>query len=180
MAKRVSRSEVGNTLVGRILSFERVRGYGFIRTIEDEDIFFSSYDVPKNIWNRISVGDYVKFVVGANVNADKPVVAKNLTITKKMPRHLSIVMPNCEELEIRHIYQLGRKTLIEDGYKELYPDDPDEIFDYIFIRTPKKTFVFNRYGSPVVIDGEVDVDEFYLYLTDLLIKYDINRDYESF
>ena len=179
MAKRVSWFQIGTSMAGRILTFDRMKGYGFIRTSENEDIFFSSYDVPKNIWKKISVGDYVEFIVGDNKNIKKPVIARNATIVKKMPRHLSIVMPNHEELEVRHINQFGKKTLIEDGYKKLYPNYPDESFEYVFIRTSDRSLTFNQSGSPVVIDGETDVGEFYQYLTDLLIKYEIDKDYES-
>ena len=179
MAKRVSKSQIGDTMTGRMLSFERVRGYGFIRTSTNQDIFLSSYGVPRNIWKKISVGDYLEFVVGINEKNDK-VVATNVTIIKKMPRLFSILLPSGEELEVRHIYQFGRGSLIKDGYKSLYPDYPYETFDYVFIKTSERTYVFNQHGSPVVIDGETDVDEFYLYLTNLLTEYDIDQDYESF
>ena len=180
MAKRVPPSQFGNTLTGRILSFDRLRGYGFIRTSTSEDILFSSYDVPSCVWKRISVGDYVEFVVGKNEETHNLVVATNTTIIKKMPRDLTITMPNHEELEVRHIYQYGKNSLAKEGYKELYPDTPDKSFDYVFIKTARSVYTFNRYGSPVVVDGETDVDEFYAYLTDLLMKYDLDRDYESF
>ena len=180
MAKRVSSNDIGKTMFGRILPFERVRGYAFIRTSTNEDIFLSSYEVPKNVWKTLCVGDYVKFVVGENVNAKKPVVAKNATIIKKMPRHLSITLSTGEELEVRHIYHFGRNSLVRDGYMNLYPDYPHDSFDYVFIKTSEKIFVFNQFGSPVIIDGETDVDEFYLYLTDTLIEYHIEKDYESF
>ena len=180
MAKRVSRFQIGGLMTGRILSFDRLKGYGFIRTADNEDILFSSYDVPKNIWKRISVGDYVKFVVGSNDDTNNPVVATNTTIIKKMPRHLTIIMPNHENLEVRHIYQFGRNSLLKDGYKEVYPDYPSESFDYVFIKTSERTFTFNNHGSPIVIDGEISVDGFYKYLSNLLIDYDIDRDYESF
>jgi cold shock CspA family protein len=180
MGKRVSKLQIGKTMTGRIMTFDRMKGYGFIRTPTSEDIFLSSYDVSRNVWKKISVGDYVEFVVGENVDASKPVVAKNTTIIKKMPRCLSIKMPNNEELEVRYINQFGKKTLIEDGYRELYPDYPNKSFRYLYIKIPGKSFVFNQYGSPVIIDGETDVDEFYNFLTDLLIRYDIDRDYESF
>ena len=180
MAKRVSWSEVGNTLVGRILSFERVRGYGFIRTQSGEDIFLSSYDVPNCVWKRISVGDYVEFTVGKNEKLGSPIIATSTTIIKKMPRDLAIKLPNGEELKIRYICQYGKKSLIKDGFKDLYPDYADDSFDYVCIKTSRESFMFNRYGSPIVVDGETDVDEFYRSLTNLLLDYDIDRDYESF
>ena len=181
MAKRVSKYEIGETLVGRVLFFDRMKGYGFIRTSTGEDIFLSSYYVSKSFWKRISVGDYVQFVVGKNEhNPNNPVLATEVTITRKMPRRLCITMPNHERLEVKCIYQFGKKSLIDDGYKEPYPDYPDESFDYVFIKTPERTFVFNQYGSPVIIDGEADVDEFYQYLTDTLVKYDIDQTFESF
>lgn len=178
MAKRVSKSQIGKTKVGRVLSFDRLKGYGFIRTSEGEDIFFSSYDVPNNIWKRISIGDYVEFIVGENsVNPVKPVVAKRLNIIKKMPRQLSVTMPNGEELMVRYISRFEKGSLIKDGYRKLYPDYPTESFDYVFVKTLEKVYVFNRHDSPVIIDGETDVDDFYRYLCDLLIDYDISRDY---
>ena len=180
MAKRVTKSQLGNVMVGRILSFDRLRGYGFIRTSTGEDILLSSYDVSKRVWNKICIGDYARFVVGEKEGKHNSIVAINTTIIKKMPSHLTITLPNYEELGIRYIYQYGKHSLVREGYKELYPECPNEYFDYVFIKTPRKTYTFNRYGSPVVVDGETDVDEFYRYLSNLLIKYDIDRDYESF
>ena len=153
------------------------KGYGFIRTSTGEDILFSSYDIPKNVWKKISVGDYVEFTVGENKNTSNFVVAKNAIITKKMPRQLAITMPNHDKLEVRHIYQYGRNSLLKDGYGDFYPDYAPESFDYVFVKTSKRTFMFNRCGSPVVFDGEADIDNFYEYLVDLLLKYDICRDY---
>lgn len=179
MAKRISETQIGKTMVGRILSFDRIRGYGFIRASTEEDIFLSSYYVPKNVWKKLSVGDYVEFVVSRNGDTNH-VMAGNTTITKKMPKELSITLPDHGTLATRHIYQFGKGSLIKEGYGELYPNYPVESFDYVFIRTAKRSFVFNRNGSPVIIDGETDVEEFYQYLTDLLTKYDIDRNYESF
>lgn len=180
MAKRVPRSQLGSILVGRIVSFDRLKGYGFIRTLTGEDILLSSYDMPECIWKKICVGDYVRFLVSQSEKVKSSIVATGTTIIKKMPSHLTITLPNYEKLEIRHIYQYARTSLAKDGYKELYPGFSDQSFEYIFIKTPKRTYVFNHYGSPVVIDGETDVDEFYAYLNDLLVEYDIDRDYESF
>ena len=177
MAKRVSKSQIGKTMVGRILSFERLRGYGFIRTSTGEDIFLSSYDVPNCVWRRICVGDYVEFVVGNRSGNSYPVVATHTTVTKKMPKYLSIMMPNQEELEVRHICQYGKDSLLKGGYGELYPDYPAESFDYVFVKTSRRSFTFSRPGSPIVFDGETDIDSFYHHLTDVLMKYDIERDY---
>ena len=168
-------------MVGRILSFDRMKGYGFIRTSNEEDIFLSSYYVTRGTWKRISVGDYVQFVVGRNeFNPKNLVIATDVIVTKKMPRHLPILMPNHEELEVRHIYQFGKQSLAKDGYRELFPNHPARSFTYVFIKTPDRSFLFNKIGSPVVIDGETDVNGYFLYLMDLLVKYDIDRDYESF
>lgn len=181
MVKRVPKSQFGNTLVGRILSFDRSLGYGFIRTSTGEDILLSSYSISNHVWKKICVGDYVRFVVGRkNDEIKNSITATDITITKKMPHHLTIRLPNHEELEVRHICQFGKDSLVREGYKELYPGYSDESFDYVFIRTPRKIYTFNRYGSPVIVNGEADVDELYDYLADLLIKYDFDRDYEPF
>ena len=179
MARRVSKLQIGNIMEGRILSFDRLKGYGFIRTSTDKDILFSSYSMPKNVWKKISVGDYVEFVVEKGGGAGNSVVAKHTTIIKKMPRQLSIVLPNHEELEVRHIYKFGRNSLLKDGYGKIYPDYQAESFDYVFVRTSDRTFTFNQYGSPIILDGEVNVKTFYEKLVDLLVKYDIRRDYEA-
>ena len=167
MAKRFPTSREGETMVGRILSLNRLKGHGIIRTMEDEDIFLSSYYVPRNAWSKISVGDYVQFVVSCR-KANRT-VAKDVTIVKKMPRRLSIVLPNQETLEVRHIYKYGKSSLLEEGYGEIYPNYPPESFDYVYIETARKNWVFNQINSPIIIDGETDIDAFYNYLTDLLL-----------
>ena len=180
LAERVSKSKVGETMVGRVLSFDTVKGYGFIRTSTGEDIFLSSYEISKREWKNLCVGDYVEFTVGLHERGRiNSVAAKSVTITKKMPKKLAISLPNQEELMIRHIRQFAKGSLIEDGYAEIYPDYPTRGFDYAFIKTPKRTFTFNHSESPVIVDGVTDVDEFYGSLVDLLCEYDIERDYEA-
>lgn len=156
MAGRVSKSQLGNVLVGRVFNYERVRGYGFIRTSDGEDIILSSRRLSKREWNKLCVGDYVRFTVG--MYKDKA-VAIDVSITKKMPRDLSIVMPNGRELEVRHITKFGRSS------------------DQLFIRTCKRTYTFVQIGSRALFDGVVDIEKFWDYLTKLLVKYDFERAY---
>lgn len=156
MAKRVSKSQLGNVLVGRVFSFDRVRGYGFIRTSDGKDIILSSYRLSKQKWNDLCVGDYVRFTVGMYKDQ---VVAIDVSITKKMPRGMSIEMPNGELLEVRHITKFGRS------------------FDQLFIRTCKRTYTFVQIGSRALSDGAVDIEKFWDYLTELLVKYDFERAY---
>ena len=156
MAKRVSKSQLGNVLVGRVFSYERVRGYGFIRTSDGEDIILSSYRLSKREWDNLCVGDYVRFTVG--MYEDK-VVAIDVSITKKMPRGMSIEMPNGELLEVRHITKFGV------DHNQLY------------IKTFRGTYTFVQIGSRVLFDGVVDIEKFWDYLTKLLVKYDFERTY---
>ncbi len=119
MAKRVSKSQFGRVLVGRVFSYGRVRGYGFIRTSDGEDIILSSYGLSKREWDNLCVGDYVRFNVG--MYKDR-VVAIDVSITKKMPRGLSIVMPNGKKLEVRHITKFGVNSnrLYVETFKKTY------------------------------------------------------------
>lgn len=176
MAKRVPKSSVGMTMNGRVLSFDSKLGYGFIRTKDGEDIFLSSYEISKHNWSSIRVGDYVEFKVG--LYSDR-VVAQNVTIIKKMPMGLYVILPNEEKLLTRYIRQFGKRSLLDEGYGRIYPGYHSKSFVYVFIKTSKKTYAFNDINSPVMIDEFVNVDEFYEYLTDLLVKYDIERDYDS-
>lgn len=174
MAERVSKFQKGDRMVGRILSFNRAKGFGFIRTADGRDIFLSSYDVPNSVWKKISIGDYMEFVVGG-VDPNS-VTATNAVVTKKMPRHLSIELPNNEKLEVRHIWKFGKGTLAMAEYKRIYPECTKNL-EYVFIKTARETFIFNQYDSPVVMDGKTDVDAFYEHLLDLLINYELDKDY---
>lgn len=180
MAKRVPKSKVGEAMVGRVLSFDSIAGYGFIRTSTGEDIFLSSYEISKSGWRNLCIGDYVEFKVGLhNGGRINSVVAKDVKVTKKMPKRLTISLPNQEKLLVRHIRQFAKGSLIEDGYAEIYPDYPTRGFDYTYIKTPKRTFTFNHPESPVIVDGITDVEEFYGSMVDLLCKYEIERNYEA-
>lgn len=156
MEKRVSKSQLGNVLVGRVFSFERVRGYGFIRTPDGEDIILSSYRLSKREWDNLCVGDYVRFTVG--MYEDK-VVAIDVSITKKMPRVLSIEMPNGRKLEVRHITKFGVDS------------------NQLYIRTSKGTYSFVQTGSCAPFDGAVNIEEYRNYLVELLVRYDFERTY---
>ena len=156
MAKRVSKLQFGNVLVGRVFSFGRLRGYGFIRTPDGEDIILSSYVLSKREWDNLCVGDYVRFKVG--IYKDR-VAAIDVSITKKMPRGLSIVMPNDKKLEVRHITKFG-----------IYHEQ-------LYIKTFRETYSFAQTGSRALFDGAVDIKKFWGYLTELLVKYDFERAY---
>ena len=54
------------------------------------------------------------------------------------------------------------------------------IINYVLVKTPWYTYIFNSASSPIVFDGTLeDVKAYYRYLTDLLVKYDIERDYRD-
>lgn len=177
----VTKKHVGEEMVGRVLSFDNDRGYGFIRVSTGEDIFLSSYEVSKADWKHIYVGDYVKFKVGIYDNGRKEsIVAQNVVFTKKMPRRMPIYLPNEEELQVKDLRQFAKRSLLSDGVGKLFPNFPARAFNYVLVKTPWYSYVFNSASSPIVFDGTLeDVKAYYRYLTDLLARYDIERDYRD-
>ena len=53
----------GQEMYGRIVSYNKNKGYGFIYTEIGKEIFASSYNFKKND-HHVNIGDTVKFIPG--------------------------------------------------------------------------------------------------------------------
>ena len=52
----------GSITYGRVLNYDHMCGYGFIRTEEGADLFLSSYNLTKKQSRQIVVGALVSFI----------------------------------------------------------------------------------------------------------------------
>ncbi len=172
---RLSEKYVDKRLRGRIISMDRIRGFGFIRTERGEDVFFSTYNTDRKLWHKMSIGDYVEFVAKRRGNDRNNIIANDVTVIKRMPKGYAIELPNGEMLEVKHINKFGVNSMLMDELRDTFTELPPRCFKCIFIKTNWRTFTFNDPSSPIIIDGEVDVEEFYEELCEKLWRYDLDK-----
>lgn len=173
------RDYAGKQMYGRLLSYNRKKGYGYIRSEIGSDAYVSAYGFGKDEKKAV-IGAFVKFTV--EIRNGKPVAKKVSVVRKFMDDVSRIELPNSMLMPIKHICKVGRGNgfsdveskgitsamLKEHGYAV-------RDLDYVYIETPDGTYKFFREGGPVVCDGQVDVDEFFKSLKTML--HSIDADY---
>ena len=175
MAKRVSRNHIGQIMCGRLLSYDCKKGYGFIRTSTNEDIFLSSHSLKERSLKRIHerklcVGDYLQFTVGTYDGVRT--IAEKVEFIEQMPWDFTVSLPNYPHFRVRSIAKFGRDSLASKDMLEAYPDLTPKDFDYVFVRTKSsKEFIFNNLNSPIIINGACDTTTLYDYLYSTLVDY---------
>lgn len=169
---RTSCKDVGKSMYGRILSYDRTKGYGFIRTEDGSDLFVSSYGFGKNERKAV-IGAYVKFTVAEK---NGKAVAEGVSIVQKFKDGISrIGLPNEMFMPIKNIIKFGRSNGLEEiekigvtaaDLKEHGYEVKD--LDYVYIETPAGPYNFYREGGPVRGDGQVNVESFFSSLKEQL------------
>ena len=104
----------GKISYGRILNFDHMRGYGFIRTEEGADIFLSSYNLNKNLERHMTIGALVSFIPELYGDAYS---AANIKLIEEFPAGKELEVPNGEMFRLKNIKSIGYSR---DGVPNLY------------------------------------------------------------
>jgi cold shock CspA family protein len=170
--KRVSKREIGEKLRGRIISYNRRKGFGFIRTEHDSDILVSSYELG-DLENEIVVGSTVEFTIGTY---EEKTTATNIRILEKYKNDKKTYeMPNGVVIKVSDIVNFGISNALKDINSKLTKEGKEIVrnkdleehgyqrnsLDYIYIETKNDKFMFFDTSSPVTVDGKVNLDEYF-------------------
>lgn len=111
----------GQISLGRILWYDRQRGFGFIHTEDHEDIFLSSYWLGKGTERHISVGALVSFIPA---EYEGKYVASDLTVLDQFPCGWVIRLPGGPEITISSI-----KRIRFDGVKVTFISESKDKYE---------------------------------------------------
>lgn len=171
---KISEAEIGKKMRGRVRSYSNQDGYGFIFTEDGKDLFVSSHALGKKE-KKVSVGTVLEFTIGKY--KDKIVATEIEVINKFKDGITKISLPDGTELPIKAIHKFGRsnafKTISQRGFTEKDLKDHGytvKDLDYVFVETPRTTYMFFGNTSPIKANGKTDIKEFYKYLRTALIE----------
>ena len=102
--KQMFEKNNGSVTYGRVLNFDHMRGYGFIRTEEGSDIFLSSYNLSKKESQDIVIGTLVSFVpelYNGGYSATK------IKILDYYPSGKELTLPTGETIRIKNLKKIG-------------------------------------------------------------------------
>jgi cold shock CspA family protein len=173
-------TQIGQTMQGKIISYDQTRGYGFIVTETGDEIMLSSWQLDKKVEKKLVLGSLIKFEVGIYNNRT---VATNIELIEKYPNDvMKIDLPNQDYwLYIKTIHKFGRGNALNKinsnlgKDKRVTEDDMHEHgysirdLDYVFIETSTKTYLLFGETSPVKGDGKTDIEKYYKYLSETIL-----------
>lgn len=93
---------------GRIVTYNKARGFGFIRTEDGPDLFVSSHQISRRDEKHMTVGALVSYIVDEYKGR---YVASHVTILVEFPCGKTIALPNGKLLQIKNIKTVGTKKI---------------------------------------------------------------------
>lgn len=171
---KLSMDFLGKEMQGRVKSYNKNKGYGYIFTENGYDLFLSFHDIKEGDSN-IFVGTVVKFTVG---KYNGRLVAQDVSIIESYKDGVeTILLPNGKELKIKKIIRFGcanayetiqkkgitREMLKEHGYSL-------ESLNYVYIDTEDLSYMFFSDNSPITSSGKTDLVALMSLLNTSLIK----------
>ena len=153
--------------IGRIRTYFKDKGYGFIKRDGEKDLLLSSYAIVGNQEKKICLGALVAYDIGEYQG--RPVAINVQVLERYKDGIKKIELPNGEFLPIKSIYNFGLSNLYRIN-PEKYQSDLDsgvstEDMDYIYIHTPKRELHFFNPDSPYNDnDSKKDIREYRDYL----------------
>ena len=171
---RASKKDVGRVVKGRVCAYSNRKGYGFIYTEDGKDLFLSSYALGKSE-KKVVVGTIIECTVAQYNNK---IIAKDVRILEKYKDDIQYIdMPNGDKLSIKKIHKFGKSNaferVLETGVTRELLEEYGYIttdLDYIFIDTANKIYTFFGKESPIKADGNMNLEEYYNYLCNTLIR----------
>lgn len=136
--------------VGRIRTYFKDRGYGFVRGADNKQILVSSYEIPRKEEKKICLGSLIAYDEGEHNG--KP-VATNVALLERYKNGIqTIEMPNGKQIPLSAIYNYGTSCLysqdVEKYQREIDAGLSINDLNYLFIYTPKKEYHFFNPNSP--------------------------------
>ena len=97
---------------GRVVTYNKAKGFGFIRTEDGPDLFVSSHQLSRQNEKHMTVGALVSYIVDEYKDR---YVASRVTILEEFPCGNTIALPNGKLLQIKNIKTVGTKKKDEQG-----------------------------------------------------------------
>ena len=113
--KKMYERNRGNLSYGRVVTYNKAKGFGFIRTEDGPDLFLSSHYLSRRDEKHVTVGALVSYIVDEYKGR---YVASHVTILEEFPCGKTIALPNGKLLQIKNIKTVGTKKTddSEDSY----------------------------------------------------------------
>lgn len=146
-------------LYGRISSYDRMKGFGYIFAENGKEIFVSSYAFKGKEEDKIMLGTLLKFT--PEKYQDK-ITASDIEIIDYHPHEKIFQLPNGRKIRSRKIQKFGLVTvqwLIKNNplAAEAYHNGIDiSGYEYVYIKTSDDLYRIFRNGSQVEADGTVE------------------------
>lgn len=150
----------GKTIYGKVSNYTNQKGYGYIRTEDNKEIFFNSFEFLKRKEQKnLYFGSTVRFKLGFFNNR---VCATEIELIQSSMNDIILFS---EDISIRakHIIKFGLGNFYNSLTQEFEEDDIRKHgynlndFDYIYFRTHRDERRFYQIGSPIQGDGQLDI-----------------------
>lgn len=96
----------GKLSYGRVVTYNKAKGFGFIRTEDGPDLFVSSHQISRRDEKHMTVGALISYIV---TEYNGRYVASHVTILEEFPCGKTIPLPNGKLLQIKNIKTVGTK-----------------------------------------------------------------------
>lgn len=94
----------GSITYGRVLNYDHMCGYGFIRTEEGADLFLSSYNLTKKQSRQIVVGALVSFIPELY---GEGYTATHVEVLDSYPAGKALLLPTGETVRTKNLKKMG-------------------------------------------------------------------------
>lgn len=98
----------GKLSYGRIVTYNKAKGFGFIRTEDGPDLFVSSHYLSNRDEKHMTVGALISYIV---TEYNGRYVASHITILEEFPCGKTIALPNGKLLQIKNIKTVGTNKI---------------------------------------------------------------------
>ena len=152
----------GKTIYGKVSTYYNEKGYGYIRTEDMKEVFFSSFEVKtKKEQKLIFFGSTVKFKLGYY---NGRICAVDIELVRSSKKDILIFSEDSQTIIARHVKKYGCDNFYEELLNKFSADEiaqhgyfPED-FDYIYFKTYTDEIRFYSIGCPIQGQGHVNLD----------------------
>lgn len=111
--KKMYERNRGKLSYGRVVTYNKAKGFGFIRTEDGPDLFLSSHHLSRRDEKHVTVGALVSYIVDEYKGR---YVASYVTILEEFPCGKTIALPDGKLLQIKNIKTVGTQKKDDQGH----------------------------------------------------------------
>lgn len=152
----------GKTIYGKVSTYCNENGYGYIRTEDMKEVFFSSFEVKtKREQKLMFFGSTVKFKLGYY---NGRICAVDIELVRTSKKDTLIFSEDAQIIIARHVMKYGCDNFYEDLLNAFSAEEiaehgySPEDFEYIYFKTHAEEIRFYSIGCPIQGQGHVNLD----------------------